>query len=66
MDREGHDFQSCRQSRHNPSGFSRWGPHFASPGQARCQAEAGVDGDQDRPAHAGAGRVSGGVERGNV
>ncbi len=29
--------------------------------QARRQAEAGVDGDQDRPALAGAGRVFGGV-----
>ena len=34
--------------------------------QARRQAEAGVDGNQDRPADAGAGRVSGGVERGNI
>ena len=34
--------------------------------QARREAEAGVDGNQDRPAHAGAGRVSGRVERRNV
>ncbi len=34
--------------------------------QARRQAEAGVDEHQDRQADAGAGRVSGGLERGNV
>ena len=34
--------------------------------QARGQAEAGVDGDQDRPPDSGAGRVFGGLERGDV
>ena len=34
--------------------------------QARRQAEAGIDGHQDRPPHAGAGRVPGELERGNV
>ena len=34
--------------------------------QARREAEAGVDEHQDRQADAGAGRVSGGLERGNV
>ena len=36
------------------------------PRQTRSQAEARVDGHQDRPADAGAGRVSGELERGDV
>ena len=34
--------------------------------QARSETEARVDGHQDRPPHAGAGRVSGGLERRNL